>query len=121
MIHRARTLLAGGLLAVMLAPGHNVAAAASPSSITPTAEALATADPLFKTPYIDVNEWRDAPVRHRYVHGGFKGSDTRFSFYFPPKELYRGHFFQYITPVPDSENLSQSARGEEDRTAGRNR
>ena len=115
MIHRARTLLAGGLLAVMLAPGHNVVAAASPSNIAPTAEALATADPLFKTPYIDVDEWRDAPVRHRYVHGGFKGSDTRFSFYFPPKEQYRGHFFQYITPVPDSENLSQSARGEEDR------
>jgi hypothetical protein len=114
MIHRARSALAGCLLA-LLAPGHNVVAAASPSSIAPKAEALATPDLLFKTPYIDVDEWRDGPVRHRYVHGGFKGSDTRFSFYFPPKELYRGHFFQYITPVPDSENLSQSARGEEDR------
>lgn len=68
--------------------------------------ATPAADPLFTEPYIDVDEWRDAPVRHRYVHGGFMGSETRFSFYFPPKEQYRGHFFQHITPVPDSENLA---------------
>ncbi len=29
-------------------------------------------DPLYQTPYIDVDEWRDEPVRHRYVHGGFE-------------------------------------------------
>src|SRR6266704_7225268 len=107
-------LMAGTLLAVMLTRGHCVMAAASPSSVAPT-EAFAAADPLFKEPYIDVDEWRNAPVRHRYVHGGFKGTDTRFSFYFPPKDQYLGHFFQYITPVPDSEKLSQGARGEEDR------
>lgn len=75
----------------------------------------ATQDPLFKEPYVDTDEWRDSPVRHRYVHGGFKGTDTRFSFYFPPKEQYQGRFFQYITPVPDSETLSQGASGEEDK------
>ena len=64
-------------------------------------------DPLFAEPYVDVDEWRDGPVRHRYVHGGFKGTDTRFSFYFPPKEQYQGRFFQHITPAPDSENLAQ--------------
>ncbi|MET1754963.1 PKD domain-containing protein [Novosphingobium sp. RD2P27] len=67
-------------------------------------------DPTFAQPYIDVDEWRDAPVRHRYVHGGFKGTDTRFSFYFPPKAQYQGRFFQHITPVPDSENLAQKAK-----------
>lgn len=72
-------------------------------------------DTLFKTPYIDVDEWRDTPVRHHYIHGGFKGTDTRFSFYFPTKEQYQGRFFQYITPVPDSETLSQGAKGESDR------
>lgn len=66
-------------------------------------------DPYFAEPYIDVDEWRDTPVRHRYVHGGFKGTDTRFSFYFPPKEQYQGRFFHYITPVPVSENTSQAA------------
>ncbi|WP_159979362.1 MULTISPECIES: PKD domain-containing protein [unclassified Novosphingobium] len=65
------------------------------------------ADPLFTKPYIDIDEWRDAPVRHRYVHGGFTGTDMRFSFYFPPKENYEGRFFEYVTPVPDSENLAQ--------------
>lgn len=69
----------------------------------------------FDAPYIDLDEWRDTPVRHRYVHGGFKGTDTRFSFCFPPKEHYQGRFFQYITPVPDSETLSQGASGEEDK------
>ena len=66
----------------------------------------------FRTPYIDLDEWRETPVRHRYVHGGFEGTDTRFSFYFPPKEQYQGRFFQYITPVPDSETLSQGFSGE---------
>jgi hypothetical protein len=74
-----------------------------------------TKDTLFKEPYIDIDEWRDQPVHHRYVHGGFKGTDTRFSFYFPPAEQYHGRFYQYITPVPDNENLSQGATGEEDK------
>jgi hypothetical protein len=79
------------------------------------AKNFVTNDTLFKTPYVDIDEWRDAPVRHRYVHGGFKGTETRFSFYFPPKENYQGRFFQYITPFPDNENLSQGATGEEDK------
>lgn len=51
------------------------------------------ADPLFSEPYVDKDEWRDVPVRHRYFHGGFGGTDMRFSFYLPPKEQFRGRFF----------------------------
>jgi hypothetical protein len=87
-------------------PGSDAPRQAPPSSMT---------DTLFNDPYIDVDEWRDTPVRHRYVHGGFKGTETRFSYYFPPKDKYAGRFFQYITPVPDSEKLSQGTQGEEDR------
>lgn len=65
----------------------------------------------FGTPYVDVDEWRDAPVRHRYVHGGFDASQTRFSFYFPPAEQYQGRFFQHITPAPESENLAYGPTG----------
>jgi hypothetical protein len=65
------------------------------------------ADALFTQPYVDVDEWRDTPVRHRYVHGGFTGTATRFSVYLPPKAQYQGRFFQHITPVPDDENLAQ--------------
>lgn len=72
-------------------------------------------DDYFSQPYIDVDEWRDEPARHRYVHGGFTGTDTRFSFYFPPIEQFEGRFFQYVTPVPVHENLSQGAVGEENR------
>lgn len=67
-------------------------------------------DTVFKDPYVDMDEWRDSPVRHRYVHGGFSDG-TRFSFYFPEKENYSGRFFQYITPFPDSEVSAQAATG----------
>lgn len=74
-----------------------------------------TSDSVFSKPFIDIDEWRDKPVRHRHIHGGFEKTDTRFSFYFPPKEQYQGHFFQYITPFPDNENLSQGSSGENDK------
>jgi hypothetical protein len=45
-------------------------------------------DSFFGAPYVDVDEWRDDPVPHRYVHGGFGDTDTRFAFQFPPAELY---------------------------------
>lgn len=70
-------------------------------------------DPLFNQPYVDMDEWRDSPVRHRYVHGGFRGTEARFSCYFPPQEIYHGRFFQYITAVPISENASQGLTGED--------
>jgi hypothetical protein len=69
----------------------------------------------FDHPYVDVDEWRDTPVRHRYVHGGFEGNNTRFSIHLPPAEGYEGRFFQYVTPVPESENLCAGMTGEEDR------
>ena len=72
-------------------------------------------DPRFNEPYVDVREWRDEPAdapvfpggvttqqggdapakaRHLYVHGGFTGTDAKFSFCFPPEEDYQGRFFQ---------------------------
>ena len=56
-------------------------------------------DPEFAQPDIDVDEWRDAPMRHRYVHGGFTGTDTKFSFYFPGAERYEGRFFHPVLPM----------------------
>ena len=99
-------ILAMGLL--MAAP-HSAEAAdpAPPPAEAPADSANPAVDPLFAAPYVDVDEWRDTPVRHRYVHGGFRGTDTRFSVYLPPSGQYEGRFFQYITPVPDSENLAQ--------------
>src|SRR5438105_4493214 len=67
-----------------------------------TAESV---DPLYDQPYIDVNELRDEPVPHRYVHGGFKGTDARFSFYFPPAEQYEGRFFHNTYPLATSEDI----------------
>lgn len=72
-------------------------------------------DPIFNKPAIDIDEWRDTPVRHRYVHGSFKDTDARFSFYFPPKEKYQGRFFQHVTPIPASENLAQHPDATDDK------
>lgn len=87
--------------------------AASPAQVAGSAGSGATPampytlvynDPLFKEVFVDVEEWRDTPVRHRYVHGGFKDTDARFSIYFPPEDKYQGRFFHYVLPVPGNEN-----------------
>lgn len=67
---------------------------------------IGTRDPLYDHPYVDIDEWRDQPVRHRYVHGGFKGTDCRFSFYFPPLERYEGRFFHPLMAVSGTENAA---------------
>lgn len=77
-------------------------------------------DTYFSQPYIDVEEWRDKPIRHYFVHGGFKGTDqggdeVRFCFYFPEKEKYEGRFFQYLSPAPEDEHESESLTGEDDK------
>lgn len=77
-------------------------------------------DPYFKDPYIDEEGWRDTPVRHYYVHGGFRGTEkegteVRFCFYFPEKEMYEGRFFQYVSPAPEDEHESEHLSGEDDK------
>lgn len=78
-------------------------------------------DEYFSKPYIDVEEWRDTPVRHYYVHGGFEGTEidgtneARFCLYFPEKEAYEGRFFQYLSPAPEDEHESEHLTGEDDK------
>jgi len=114
-IAHARALLA---LVILCASGFGSTPAFAQAT-APSASArpdTSARDTLFAQPYTDVDEWRDTPVRHRYVHGGFKGAETRFSFYFPPAAQYQRRFFQHITPVPDNENLAQRAPlGEENK------
>lgn len=74
-------------------------------------------DQEFQKPYIDIDEWRDGAVRYHYVHGGFEGTELRFSLYFPEKENYKGRFFQFMSPVQGSEDASQVRSGEEDKIA----
>jgi hypothetical protein len=61
---------------------------------TINAAAYVATDPFFGTPYIDQDEERTAIAPHRYLHGGFEGTGTRFSLYFPSKDVYRGRFIQ---------------------------
>lgn len=71
-------------------------------------------DEQFRQPYIDVDEWRDTPVRHRYVHGGFAGTQSRFALYYPERERFRFRFYQTLTPVQAPENYAENQEGEND-------
>ena len=42
-------------------------------------DSYVVADDFFGRPYIDEDEWRESPVPHRYVHGGFEDTTTRFA------------------------------------------
>ena len=53
-------------------------------------------DTFFGPPFVDVDEWREAPHRHRFVHGGFEGTHTLFSIYLPEPEAYGGRFIQWL-------------------------
>jgi hypothetical protein len=53
-----------------------------------------TEDSFFGQPFLDADAERDDPLPHRYLHGGFEGTATRFAIYLPPKETWRGRFFQ---------------------------
>ncbi len=77
-------------------------------------------DAYFSQPYIDVEEWRDTPLRHYFVHGGFRGTErdgneVRFCFYFPEKEHYEERFYQYLSPAPENEHESEHLTGEDDK------
>jgi hypothetical protein len=70
--------------------------------------ATGSKDTEYEHPYVDVDEWRDEPVRHRYVHGGFEGTDLRFTYYFPPAERYEGRFFQPLMFMSGTEHAAGS-------------
>ena len=53
-------------------------------------------DAYFARPFVELDEWHDEPVPHRYVHGGFENTETQFSLYLPPTEQYEGRFLHHI-------------------------
>jgi hypothetical protein len=65
-------------------------------------------DPLFDAPFVDVDEWREDPVPHRYVHGGFEATEARFAIHFPAAERYEGRFFHPLYAVPGNEHTVSS-------------
>ena len=82
-------------------------------------------DPQFSKGFIDIDEMRTRTLEdgrelpYRYMHGGFEGTDVKFSFCFPEKEAYEGRFYQYLSPFPgpDEELASLPMTGEDDKIA----
>jgi hypothetical protein len=65
----------------------------SGDDMTIETDSYQVADTFFGAPYIDLDEQHTDPYPHRRIHGGFNGTDTRFTFYFPPVEEYQGRMF----------------------------
>lgn len=74
-------------------------------------------DARFSKPYIDIDEWRQGNVRYHYIHGGFDGTNTRFSFFFPEAKDYQGRFFHFMAPVQGSEDAAIDRLGADDKIA----
>jgi hypothetical protein len=53
-------------------------------------------DEYFGPAIVDVDEWRDNPVKHRFVHGSFDKTYTRFILCFPEEDNYDGRFIQHL-------------------------
>ena len=105
-------------IVVTFAAGMGIIAWSAEAQTPPRAECAPAApgDPMvvtancvdahLKDAYTDIDEMRSTPVPHRYVHGGFKGTDAKFSFYFPLKEQYQGRFLQPTHQLQTSENAA---------------
>jgi hypothetical protein len=68
----------------------------------------APTDSYFGKPYLDRDEWRAEPHPHRHVHGGFEGTDTRFTFYFPSTDEYAGRLY---APIEGAHGGNEEAFG----------
>lgn len=83
-------------------------------------------DEQFQKGYIDINEMRmreigegenRVEIPYHYMHGGFEGTNVKFSYCFPQKEDYEGRFYQYLSPFPgpEEELASLPVTGEDDK------
>jgi hypothetical protein len=93
------------LAAATLVPRQTANSTTAFNFTTTPLEAKYVNDKTYTKPYIDVDEWRSTPIPHRFMHGGFKGTELRFSYYFPAKETYQGRFFQGLPATAGREDV----------------
>lgn len=82
-------------------------------------------DKDYQNPFHDKEEWRERilpdgkKIPFLYIHGGFEGTDVKFTFCYPEKKAYKGRFFQHLSPFPgpNEEDASLDKTGEDDRIA----
>lgn len=90
--------------ALAILGGSSAWAEATPDTGPPICEAPEPGEPIYITEecidpkfndgyaFIDIDEVRQVPIPHRFVYGGFRGTDLRFAFYFPAADQYEGRF-----------------------------
>ncbi|MDO4647992.1 MAG: hypothetical protein Q4B26_05020 [Eubacteriales bacterium] len=85
----------------------------------------AAEDAVYSKPYIDKEEMQErvledgTKIPFLYIHGGFEDTGVKFSFAFPEKNVFKGRFFQYLSPFPgpDEEMASFDKTGEDDKVS----
>ena len=87
-----RAALSLGAGALVMGPA--VLRAATQEQVTVTQDW--SDDAFFGEAIIDKDEWRSTPVRHRYLHGQFAGTDTRFVVALPEAPTFKGRFMQFL-------------------------
>ncbi|MET8208882.1 PKD domain-containing protein [Streptomyces sp. NPDC005373] len=100
----AGTAVAGLLLCLLPVQGAS-AAPAECAAREPGGPVWVTADcvdPQYKNPVIDSETEQTRPVRHHRVSGHFEGTNVKFNVYLPPKDQWKGRFFQYVYPIQDA-------------------
>ena len=72
-------------------------------------------DPSYTNPYVDIDQKGSVTdpttgltVQYRYIHGGFTGTTTTFSMYFPPARQFRGRFFESTYPTVTTDTIAPS-------------
>ncbi|MEX0665407.1 MAG: PKD domain-containing protein [Acidimicrobiia bacterium] len=121
---RTKELVAAGSLVLALAGVTSIqvqpaGAGEEPCAARPSDNAViiteTCVDPELTNPYTDKDEHRTitdpvtkVKVSFRYIHGGFKDTDARFSFYFPSKADYQGRFLESTYPTIGEEDAEPS-------------
>ncbi|WP_425826616.1 PKD domain-containing protein [Streptomyces fractus] len=90
-------------LVLCLLPAHSASAASGEcQAATPGGPVQVTADcvdPDYKNPVVDSESEQTSPARHHRVSGHFEGTQVKFNIYLPPKDQWKGRFFQYVYPT----------------------
>ncbi len=83
----------------------------APTSGGPVFITATCVDPVLNQPYVDVEKpgsmtdpSTGVTANFTYVHGGFTGTNAKFSFYFPAADRYKGRYFETTYPTLSQED-----------------
>ncbi|WP_454798481.1 hypothetical protein [Novosphingobium lindaniclasticum] len=105
-----RFLVATPLLLPGAAKAEDAAACRAEVEKGPVLVDATCVDPQFNKPVIDSRTTLSEPYAIYKVSGHFEGTGAKFNIYLPPKENWKGRFFQLVYPVSDGNANEETLR-----------